>query len=176
MKLPIQYGAVKVIAVWLLLAATGLYYDSCRHPKQLVAPTSEEDRVKADAILATANQLMGTSYAEAGTTPRGFDCSGFTSYVFAQNGITIPHSSKEQIKLGIEVPQCSAAKGDLIVFTGTNAMVREAGHVGIVVENNNCVITFIHASSSKKDSGVKLNTTQEGYYEQRFLQVRRILK
>lgn len=176
MKVTIKYRAIKVVTAWLLLAAVGLYYDSCRHPKQLVAPVSEESKAKADAILATANKLMGAPYAEAGTTPRGFDCSGFTSYVFAQHGITIPHSSKEQMLLGIPIQQCNAAKGDLIVFTGTNAKLREAGHVGIVVENNNCVITFIHSSSSKKESGVKLNTTAEGYYQERFLGVRRVLR
>lgn len=164
------------MAAWLLLAMTGLYYDSCRHPKQLVTPILEEGRQQADAILATANRLMGTPYAEAGNTPRGFDCSGFTSYVFAQHGIDLPHSSKAQLLLGIPIQQCNAAKGDLIVFTGTNAKVREAGHVGIVVENNHCIITFIHASSSKKDSGVKLNTTAEGYYQERFLGVRRVLR
>lgn len=119
---------------------------------------------------------MGTPYAVAGKTPKGFDCSGFTNYVFKQHGINIPHSSKEQIKAGKPVSLCDAAKGDIIVFTGTNKSVREPGHVGIVLENKDCVVKFIHSSSASKSSGVKISSTGETNYHQRYLAVRRIIE
>ncbi|MCB0516954.1 MAG: C40 family peptidase [Chitinophagales bacterium] len=128
-------------------------------------------------ILETAYSLQGTPYKTMGTSPStGFDCSGFVNYCFAQNGVSVPRSSKEQIKAGKFVEKCDAKPGDIIVFTGTNAEIREAGHSGIVIENNDCSIEFIHSSSSKSNNGVVISSVESTNYSVRFLQVRRVVE
>lgn len=141
----------------------------CRYVPPVPAPAAEHAQ-RATEILAFAQTLLGSPYLTAGTQPSGFDCSGFTYYVYGRFGIKIPHASKEQIKLGIEVPLCDAAPGDLVVFTGTDATDRTAGHVGIVMKNDTCLVSFIHSSSN---GGVKISTVERGYVT-RFLCVRRI--
>lgn len=74
------------------------------------------------AVIEIAARYVGTPYVYGGTTPDGFDCSGFTSYVFAQLGITLPRTSSEQRYAGVEVPADQAQPGDL---------VWSPGHIGI---------------------------------------------
>jgi cell wall-associated NlpC family hydrolase len=70
------------------------------------------------AIVDIAMQYLGVPYVWAGSTPAGFDCSGFTSYVYAQVGISLPHSSAEQRYAGTEVSAAEAQPGDLIWSPG----------------------------------------------------------
>jgi len=173
MKLASRIGLVLVVQV--------LLFGNCAMRNSKTLPVKKDysetgSSLKIDSIIVTAKNLMGTPYAVAGKTPKGFDCSGFTGYVYKKHGIIIPQSSKEQIKAGKPVDKCQAAKGDIIVFTGTDMTNRVPGHVGIVLENKDCVISFIHASSSAKSGGVKISSTQEVNYEKRYLAVRRILE
>jgi cell wall-associated NlpC family hydrolase len=69
-------------------------------------------------IVSIAMQYLGVPYVWAGSTPAGFDCSGFTSYVYAQVGISLPHSSAEQRYAGTEVSAAEAQPGDLIWSPG----------------------------------------------------------
>ena len=80
------------------------------------------------SIVSIARQYVGTPYVYGGKTPAGFDCSGFTSYVFAQMGISIPASSSAQRYAGTVVPASQAQPGDLIWWPG---------HVGIYTGNGN---------------------------------------
>jgi len=127
----------------------------------------------SDQVLGFANDLMGTTYRAGGKTPRGFDCSGFTYYVFGQHGIQLPRSSKGQIKAGRRIAYEKAKKGDLVVFTGTDATKRIPGHVGIVLTNQEDTLQFIHSSSN---GGVKINHIEGSFYEKRFLEVRRVIE
>ena len=129
-----------------------------------------QDRM-ADSLISYASRFMGTGYCAGGATPQGFDCSGFTSYIFQHYGFDVPHGSASQINVGKEVPLAEARKGDLLIFTGTNPAIREPGHVGIVIDNNKPV-RFIHSSSN---GGVKISQVDSTRYAVRFLQVRRIL-
>lgn len=70
------------------------------------------------AIIEVAARYVGTPYRYGGTTPDGFDCSGFTSYVFAQVGISLPRTSGDQRYAGVEVPRDQAQPGDLIWSPG----------------------------------------------------------
>ena len=70
------------------------------------------------AIVDIAMQYLGVPYVWAGSTPAGFDCSGFTSYVYAQVGISLPHSSAEQRYAGTQVSAAEAQPGDLIWSPG----------------------------------------------------------
>ncbi|MEU4363832.1 NlpC/P60 family protein [Promicromonospora sp. NPDC023987] len=72
----------------------------------------------ANDIVSIARQYIGVPYVWAGSTPAGFDCSGFTAYVYAQIGVTLPHSSTEQRYAGTEVSAAEAQPGDLIWSPG----------------------------------------------------------
>ncbi len=75
-----------------------------------------------NAVVEVAARYIGVPYVSGGTTPDGFDCSGFTSYVYAQLGITLPRTSSDQRYAGVEVPRDQAQPGDL---------VWSPGHIGI---------------------------------------------
>lgn len=137
-------------------------------------PPTERLLPDASHILATARRLLGAPYLSGGDRPSGFDCSGFVYYVFRENGIALPHSSAELAKTGKAIARCDAAPGDIILFTGTDSRDRHPGHAGIIVENAACMLTFIHSSSAATQSGVKYSTLT-GSYQDRFLEIRRIL-
>lgn len=81
----------------------------------------------AQAIIAEAKKYLGVPYVWGGTTPSGFDCSGFTSYVFRKSGISLPRTSRAQQNIGTQVSLSNVQPGDL-VFMG-----KPAYHVGIYI-------------------------------------------
>jgi len=125
-----------------------------------------------DSIVTYANQFIGTPYLWGGESTSGFDCSGFVKYVFNKFGIKLPHSSKAMGDLGSAKDKLCAETGDIILFKGTQSST--IGHVGIVFNNPEAGIVFIHASSSK-GGGVKISNLTDGYYTQRFVKVIDIL-
>ncbi|WP_190242636.1 C40 family peptidase [Hymenobacter lapidiphilus] len=144
------------------------------HPSsglRAAAPSS-----KADSIVAFALRQLGTPYLYAGATPSiGFDCSGFIMYVFARYSVPTPHSTAMLIDAGRPVPRASARPGDIVVFTGTAATSTTPGHAGIIISNAGEPIRFVHSSSARRESGVKISQVEGSGYEQRFMQVRRVL-
>ncbi len=123
----------------------------------------------ASPLLDFAKSLIGIPYRYASSNPqRGFDCSGFVSYVYQQFGFTGARSSADFAKKGKAVKLADAKVGDILVFTGSNAKVRKPGHVGIIYsKDENGKIKFIHSSSGKA-KGVTI-TDLEGYYKNRLL-------
>lgn len=93
-------------------------------PVEEPAPEPVEEVVEeavpaaANDIVSIARQYIGVPYVWAGSTPAGFDCSGFTAYVYAQIGVTLPHSSSAQRYAGTEVSAAEAQPGDLIWSPG----------------------------------------------------------
>ena len=83
--------------------------------------------VAGNAVLEVAARYVGTPYVRGGTTPAGFDCTGFVSFVYAQFGISLPHSSSSYWNIGTRVSPQDALPGDLIVSNG---------HVGIYAGGN----------------------------------------
>jgi len=119
-----------------------------------------ENGPSIDKVIAEAKKVIGTPYSWAGSTPAGFDCSGFVYYAFKQAGYSISrHSSSTYYALGKKVS--SPQRGDLVFFaTGSNRSV--INHLGIYLGDNQ----FIHASSSK---GVMISSVNSSYYKSRLI-------
>jgi cell wall-associated NlpC family hydrolase len=106
-------------------------------------------------------QYLGTPYVWGGASPSGFDCSGFVMYVYAQVGVSLPHSSYAQYGMGVPVSYDQLQPGDLVFFNGL-------GHEGMYVGGG----MFIH--SPHTGDVVKVSSLS-GYYSSSFVGARRIL-
>lgn len=126
-----------------------------------------------DSLVAFGKSLVGTPYLYASSDPaKGFDCSGFITYVFNHFGIAVPRSSVDFTDLGLEISKDIARPGDLILFTGTDSAINTVGHMGIVESNERSNLLFLHSTSGKA-YGVVISPLK-GYYEARFVKVIRV--
>ncbi|HVJ50037.1 C40 family peptidase [Desulfitobacterium sp.] len=119
----------------------------------------------AAAVISTAKRYLGVKYVWGGTSPSGFDCSGFTQYVFAQHGISLPRVSQDQFNQGRTVSLSNLQPGDLIFFSLDQDKVID--HVGIYTGNGQ----FINASSSKGVTIYPLGS----YWESHLIGAKRVL-
>lgn len=99
-------------------------------------------------IINTAKSFLGTPYQWGGTSPSGFDCSGFTQYVLAQNGKSIPRTSQEQFASGQAVDKSNLQAGDLVFYNWQGGT--DATHVGIY-EGNGKMIHAPHSGDVVKE-------------------------
>jgi len=125
---------------------------------------------KEDEIIDTAKEFLGIKYVWAANGPNCFDCSGFTKYVYKQNGITLPRYSGHQAKVGIKVSFDELEKGDLVFFDTEHKFRGKVNHVGIYIGNHK----FIHASSAKKKV-VITSFDKKPFYKRRFLRGERVI-
>lgn len=132
--------------------------ETASKPAPTPAPAPATNGSLGSRIAATASKFRGYRYVYGGTTPSGFDCSGFTSYVYRQHGISIPRTSGGQASAGKSVGKANMQPGDIIAFRG---------HVGIYIGNGN----MIHASNPTR--GVVIDSVTSGYWANRILSVRR---
>jgi hypothetical protein len=130
-----------------------------------------------DSIVRFALRQVGIPYLYAGSSPvSGFDCSGFLQYVYGHFGVATPHSTALLIAAGRPVPRAQAQPGDIVVFTGTAEGSTTPGHAGIIISAlGETPLRFVHASSARRESGVKVSQVENSGYERRFMQVRRVL-
>ncbi len=156
---------------WLLIAFISLFSFSAMAENDSTTVPAERD-----SIVQFAQQLIGVPYLWGGSSKSGFDCSGFVHYVFKHFGIPVSRTSRGFKDKGEEIDLEKSNPGDVILFTGTNAAVRQIGHVGIILKNANGMIDFIHSSSSKKHYGVTITRYNSSGYVKRFLRVINILK
>jgi cell wall-associated NlpC family hydrolase len=126
----------------------------------------EADAPEADSdVVRTAYAYRGTPYHYGGSSRRGFDCSGFTSYVYGRKGVSLPHSAAEQFQNGRKVSGSQIKPGDLVFFHTTR---RGISHVGIYAGDGK----FVHASSG--GGSVRVDSLNSGYYKNRFRGARRV--
>ena len=111
-------------------------------PEKQPAVQVTEPGVSADDIIATAKSCLGVPYRSGGTSMKGFDCSGFTYYVFGQNGITLNRTATAQYQQGTHISKSELQPGDLVFFTNEDSGPN-IGHVGIYIGDGK----VIHASS-----------------------------
>ena len=129
-------------------------------------------KVQNDAVLSQAMSLLGTKYRSGGADPRGFDCSGFTSYVYGLKGISIGRSSRDQYARNTPIKRNQIRPGDLVFFSGST-IGSDVGHVGIVTEVDRSADTFLFIHSSSR-GGVVISRSTDTYYAQRYLGARRV--
>lgn len=117
-------------------------------------------------VVSYAKEFLGIKYLYGGMSPNGFDCSGFTSYVYKAFGINLPRTASGQAGTGLSVSKDNLVPGDLVFF---ETYTKGISHVGIYVGNGQ----FIHASSSK---GITITSLSDSYYLTRYRGATRILK
>ncbi|MEO6869242.1 MAG: C40 family peptidase [Ginsengibacter sp.] len=128
--------------------------------------------VSRHELVNYAKTLTGTPYKYASIDPsKGFDCSGFITYVFNHFNWEVPRSSVDFTNFGKEINLANATEGDLILFTGTSDSIRVVGHMGIVTENTDS-LKFIHSTSGRA-YGVTISNLGERY-KKRFVKIIRI--
>lgn len=117
-------------------------------------------------IVANAKKHLGIPYLWGGSTPSGFDCSGFVQYVLKQSGIILPRTTSEQVTVGKSISKGDLLPGDLVFLQNTYRA--GVSHVGIYIGDGK----MIHASSSK---GVTISDLSTSYYTKHYHSSRRIL-
>lgn len=119
---------------------------------------------KGSTVVETAQKYIGSKYVYGGSSPSGFDCSGFTSYVYKQHGITLNRTAAGQYSNGVAVDRGNLQPGDLVMFgkSGIN-------HVGIYIGGGR----IVHAANPSR--GVTTDTINSGYYNNNYVGARRVM-
>ena len=135
-----------------------------------LAPSSAAPRAVAGgidgyALAGTALSLRGAPYRNGGADPNGFDCSGFTQYVFSQHGLSLPREVREQYRVGKTIGPQDLAPGDILFFTTTDP---GPSHVAIAIGGDQ----FVHAPSST--GVVRVEHLSSSYWSPRYLGARRV--
>ena len=126
--------------------------------------TSSTGSSKGSSIVATARKYLGYKYVYGGTSPStGFDCSGFTSYVYRQHGISLNRTAAGQYSNGTYVSRANLQPGDLVMFGSP------INHVAIYIGGGQ----IIHASTPS--TGVRIDSLNSGYYSRNYTGARRIV-
>lgn len=166
-----SYGAATVEAVKAFQKAQGIKADGLIGPATYSALLGKDmpeithgASYMANTIISLAKDYMGVPYVFGGTTPYGFDCSGYVQYVFAKAGISIPRTADTQYDFGKPIATTDLVEGDCVFF---ETYLPGASHVGIYLGDNK----FIHASSS---GGVRINSLTQPYYSAHYIGARRM--
>jgi len=153
------FGNITKNAVMAFQYNNGLTVDG------IVGPQTSR-MIKAKKVVKLAKSYTGVPYVWGGSSPNGFDCSGFTSYILSRNGFTIPRVSADQYNYGKWVDKSRLLPGDLVFFTTYKP---GPSHVGIYLGNNQ----FAHASSGA--GKITISSLSNPYYSQRYIGARRVI-
>lgn len=167
-----DFGAATVAAVKAFQKDKGLEADGVVGPstyRMLVGRDIPVSRGGSTAavrrVVETAMRYVGVPYYFGGTTPDGFDCSGFVRYVFARSGVDLPRMADEQYELGQPVAMSRLQPGDTVYFSTYTSGI---SHVGIYLGDGK----FISSTSSR---GVIIDRLDSGYWGSRYMGARRFL-
>jgi cell wall-associated NlpC family hydrolase len=138
---------------------------SAPHASAAAGAPAKAPALDTYALVGTALALRGAPYRNGGADPQGFDCSGFTQYVYAQYGVALPRAVRDQYQSGQSIDPKDLAPGDLVFFTTTDPGV---SHVAIAVGGDE----FVHAPSST--GVVRVERLSSSYWSPRFVGARRV--
>lgn len=129
--------------------------------------TTKEASSKGSEVVAMAKKYLGSRYVYGGSSPSGFDCSGFTMYIYKQFGVSLPHSATAQSSKGTKVEKKNLQPGDIVFFTNYKTG-KGIGHCGIYIGGGQ----FIHASTER--TGVITTSLNSGSHAKRYVTAVRI--
>lgn len=124
----------------------------------------------ADMVIEEAMRYIGTPYRWGGKSPSGFDCAGFTRYIYGHFGLQLAPSAAPQYKAGPKVARDELQRGDLVFFNGRGGG-SAIGHVGIVTSVKGNSFEFIHAASN----GITITSSEDAYYVKRYVGACRVV-
>ncbi|MDR3602744.1 MAG: C40 family peptidase [Desulfosporosinus sp.] len=134
-----------------------------KKPVQVAAVSQKKvSRSNSSELVDHALSLEGVPYVFGGSSRSGFDCSGFTQYVYKNSGISLPRTAAEQFCVGSAINRAQLQSGDLVFFS---TYAQGASHVGIYIGGGR----FVEASNS----GVSISSLSSDYYAHRYLGARR---
>ncbi|MEN2400515.1 C40 family peptidase [Flavobacterium sp. MC2016-06] len=157
------------LALYILFTASVLTTSFVKKENKTVISSTQKAQtaIDRDSIITYAKKYLGTPYLYASNDPKkGFDCSGFVSYVFNNFGISLPRSSSGYKNIGTALTPEDFKVGDILVFYGYKDKTM-ISHLGIICEANGMKSKFIH-SSSGKTSGVTISELGSEHYTNRF--------
>lgn len=128
-------------------------------------PLQSHDQRRTPSVVEQALRFLGTPYVDGGESPAGFDCSGFTRYVFALTQVELPRLAQDQFRVGKKRSLGKARPGDLIFFS---TVAPGPSHVGVVVDQTH----FVHAPATT--GVVRLESFESPYWKRRLVGVRRV--
>ncbi|MBW3114352.1 C40 family peptidase [Bacillus sp. MCCB 382] len=130
----------------------------------LLTPAFSTKAATGNEVVNLAKEHIGTPYKFGGTTPAGFDCSGFLYYVYGQLGIKLPRTSSEQYQVGQKVSKANLQPGDLVLFS--NTYKPGISHAGIYVGDNQFI--------SAENAGIKISSLDNPYWGPKFTAGKRL--
>ena len=149
-------------------AKTGSRKSGSKKKKDKSKSKQKAGKGDGDAIVRETQKYKGSRYVYGGESPKGFDCSGFTWYVYNKvTGMDITRTVKSQSKQGKSVSNGSWQAGDILIFRNTSG--KGLTHCGIYISGSK----FIHAEN--EDTGVVISSFDEGYYKDHYAEARRLV-
>ena len=170
---------IQLLSLILILALSSI---TKVHSEKLIHPiptdstrtnyVSENQIPLTDSIINYGKIFLNTRYRHGSSSSTGFDCSGFTSFVYRNFGYNLSRSSSEQANQVGWIDRLKLKIGDLVFFSGRRKS-KKVGHVGIVVSaDQDGRFNFIHASTQ---NGVIISSSEEPYYLQRYIKAGRVI-